>query len=107
MLFRSNYLKAALPNLASAETRAAINGQNLGDVGITSLLNTGINQGANALINEAVPNTLTPGQQKVATGVGSGLLTSAITGKPVNLENSILNYAIQNAMSAGKQAAKG
>lgn len=103
----NEYLTKALPNLASAETRALVNGQNLGNAGVASLLGTGTTMGTNALINAAMPNTLTPTQQQWAGGIGGNLLTSAITGKPVNVQNAILNTTLQNAMNAGKQAVKG
>jgi len=98
-----NYLAKALPNLAGAEANALVTGKPLGDVGIASLLNTGMNMGTNALIDQAMPNTLSPTQQQWASGIGSGLLKSAITGQPIDVSESSQNTAMQQALQMGRK----
>jgi hypothetical protein len=105
-----NYLTKALPNLANTEARALVNNQNLGDAGIYSLLNTGVNMGANSLLNNVGLDKLPSTVQPYASGIASNLITSSITGKPVNLQNALMNTAYQQLIkpivSDVKQQAK-
>jgi len=104
--FTDQYLTKALPNLATSAIGAAINKQDVGQAGITSLLNTGTNMATSSLINSAMPDTLTPEMQKMFTGVSGQLLSSLLQDKPIDLQKSIMNTIMQNAMSQGKTTAK-
>jgi hypothetical protein len=104
--FADQYLTKALPNLASSAVGAAINKQDIGQAGINSLLNTGTNMATSSLINSVMPDTLTPEMQKMFTGVSGQLLSSLLQDKPIDLQKSIMNTIMQNAMSQGKTTAK-
>jgi hypothetical protein len=100
--FADQYLTKALPNLASSTVGAAINKQDIGQAGISSLLNTGTNMAASSLINSAMPDTLTPEMQKMFTGVSGQLLSSLLQGQSPDLQKSIVSTIMQNAMSPSK-----
>lgn len=104
--FADQYLTKALPNLATSTVGAAINKQDIGQAGISSLLNTGTNMATSSLINSAMPDTLTPDMQKMFTGVSGQLLSSLLQDKPIDLQKSIMNTIMQNAMSPSKTTAK-
>ena len=104
--FADQYLTKALPNLATSAVGAAINKQDIGQAGISSLLNTGTNMATSSLINSAMPDTLTPEMQKMFTGVSGQLLSSLLQDKPIDLQKSIMSTIMQNAMSQGKTTAK-
>jgi hypothetical protein len=104
--FADQYLTKALPNLATSTIGAAINKQDIGQAGISSLLNTGTNMATSSLINSAMPDTLTPEMQKMFTGVSGQLLSSLLQDKPIDLQKSIMNTIMQNAMSPSKTTAK-
>jgi hypothetical protein len=104
--FADQYLTKALPNLATSTVGALINKQDVGQAGISSLLNTGTNMAASSLINSAMPDTLTPEMQKMFTGVSGQLLSSLLQDKPIDLQKSIMNTIMQNAMSQSKTTAK-
>jgi hypothetical protein len=104
--FTDQYLTKALPNLATSAIGAAINKQDVGQAGLTSLLNTGTNMAASSLINSAMPDTLTPEMQKMFTGVSGQLLSSLLQDKPIDLQKSIMSTIMQNAMSPSKTTAK-
>jgi hypothetical protein len=59
-----------------------------------------------SLINSAMPDTLTPDMQKMFTGISGQLLSSLLQDKPIDLQKSIMNTIIQNAMSPSKTTAK-
>jgi hypothetical protein len=104
--FADQYLTKALPNLATSAVGAAINKQDIGQAGISSLLNTGTNMATSSLINSAMPDTLTPDMQKMFTGISGQLLSSLLQDKPIDLQKSIMNTIMQNAMSPSKTTAK-
>ena len=104
--FADQYLTKALPNLATSTIGAAINKKNIGEAGLSSLLNTGTNMATSSLINSAMPDTLTPEMQKMFTGVSGQLLSSLLQDKPIDLQKSIMNTVMQNAMSPSKTTAK-
>jgi len=104
--FADQYLTKALPNLATSTIGAALNKQDIGQAGISSLLNTGTNMATSSLINSAMPDTLTPEMQKMFTGVSGQLLSSLLQDKPIDLQKSILSTIMQNAMSPSKTTAK-
>lgn len=104
--FADQYLTKALPNLATSAVGAAINKQDIGQAGISSLLNTGTNMATSSLINSVMPDTLTPEMQKMFTGVSGQLLSSLLQDKPIDLQKSIMSTIMQNAMSQGKTTAK-
>jgi len=104
--FTDQYLTKALPNLATSAIGAAINKQDVGQAGLTSLLNTGTNMATSSLINSAMPDTLTPEMQKMFTGVSGQLLSSLLQDKPIDLQKSIMSTIMQNAMSPSKTTAK-
>jgi hypothetical protein len=104
--FADQYLTKALPNLATSTIGAALNKQDIGQAGINSLLNTGTNMATSSLINSAMPDTLTPEMQKMFTGVSGQLLSSLLQDKPIDLQKSIMNTIMQNAMSPSKTTAK-
>jgi hypothetical protein len=100
--FTDQYLTKALPNLATSAIGAAINKQDVGQAGLSSLINTGTNMAASSLINSAMPDTLTPEMQKMFTGVSGQLLSSLLQDKPIDLQKSIMSTIMQNAMSPSK-----
>jgi hypothetical protein len=102
----NQYIQKALPNLASSEVGALINKQDLGKTGLTSLLNTGANMATNNLINSVMPDTLTPEMQKMFTGVSGQLLSGLLQGQSPDIQKSIMNTIMQNAMSPSKTTAK-
>jgi hypothetical protein len=104
--FADQYLTKALPNLASSAVGALINKQDVGQAGLTSLLNTGTNMATSSLINKVMPDTLTPEMQKMFTGVSGQLLSSLLQDKPIDLQKSIMSTIMQNAMSPSKTTAK-
>lgn len=101
--FVDSYLSSAAPNVASNMARAGVMGADMGDAGLASLLNTGLNMGTNSLINAAMPDTLSPTQQQWASGIGSGLIKSAITGQPIDVNKTIQNTALQQALQLGRK----
>jgi hypothetical protein len=104
--FADQYLTKALPNLATSTIGAAINKKDIGEAGLSSLLNTGTNMATSSLINSAMPDTLTPEMQKMFTGVSGQLLSSLLQDKPIDLQKSIMSTIMQNAMSPSKTTAK-
>lgn len=104
--FADQYLTKALPNLATSTIGAAINKQDIGQAGLSSLLNTGTNMATSSLINSAMPDTLTPEMQKMFTGVSGQLLSSLLQGQSPDLQKSIMSTIMQNAMSPSKTTAK-
>jgi hypothetical protein len=104
--FADQYFNKALPNLATSTIGAALNKKDIGEAGISSLLNTGTNMATSSLINSAMPDTLTPEMQKMFTGVSGQLLSSLLQDKPIDLQKSIMNTIMQNAMSPSKTTAK-
>ena len=100
--FADQYLTKALPNLATSTIGAAINKQDIGQAGLSSLLNTGTNMATSSLINSAMPDTLTPEMQKMFTGVSGQLLSSLLQGQSPDLQKSIMSTIMQNAMSPSK-----
>jgi hypothetical protein len=104
--FADQYLTKALPNLASSTIGAAINKKDIGEAGLSSLLNTGTNMATSSLINSAMPDTLTPEMQKMFTGVSGQLLSSLLQGQSPDLQKSIMSTIMQNAMSPSKTTAK-
>ena len=104
--FADQYLTKALPNLATSTIGAALNKQDIGQAGISSLLNTGTNMATSSLINSAMPDTLTPEMQKMFTGVSGQLLSSLLQGQSPDLQKSIMSTIMQNAMSPSKTTAK-
>jgi hypothetical protein len=104
--FADQYLTKALPNLATSAVGAALNKQDIGQAGLSSLLNTGTNMATSSLINSAMPDTLTPDMQKMFTGISGQLLSSLLQDKPIDLQKSIMNTIMQNAMSPSKTTAK-
>lgn len=100
------YLTKALPNLAGAEFSAAATGKDLGQTGLTSLLNTGTNMATNSLIQGAMPDTLSTELQKAFTGVSGQLLTSLLQGQSPDFQKAVMNTIVQNAMTTAKDAVK-
>ena len=101
----NQYVSKALPNLASSTIGAAINKQDIGKAGLTSLLNTGTNMASSSLINSAMPDTLTPDMQKMFTGVSGQLLSNLLQGQTPDIQKAIMGTIIQNAMSPSKAKA--
>jgi hypothetical protein len=104
--FADQYLTKALPNLATSTIGAALNKQDIGQAGISSLLNTGTNMATSSLINSAMPDTLTPEMQKMFTGVSGQLLSSLLQGQSPDIQKAITSTIMQNAMSPSKTTAK-
>jgi len=104
--FADQYLTKALPNLATSTIGAALNKQDIGQAGISSLLNTGTNMATSSLINSAMPDTLTPEMQKMFTGVSGQLLSSLLQGQTPDMQKAVMSTIMQNAMSPSKTAAK-
>ena len=104
--FADQYLNKALPNLAASTVGAAINKQDIGQAGLSSLLNTGTNMATSSLINSAMPDTLTPEQQKMFSGVSGQLLSSLLQGQSPDIQKAIMGTIMQNAMSPSKTTAK-
>jgi len=104
--FADQYLTKALPNAASSSLNALLNNKDVGQAGLSSLLNTGTNMATSSLINSAMPDTLTPEMQKMFTGVSGQLLSSLLQGQSPDLQKSVMNTIMQNAMSQGKTTAK-
>jgi hypothetical protein len=102
----NQYLSKALPNLASSEIGALLNGKDLGQTGLTSLLNTGTNMATSGLINSAMPDTLTPEMQKMFTGISGQLLSGLLQGQSPDIQKAVMNTIMQNAMSSSKTTAK-
>jgi hypothetical protein len=100
------YLTKALPNLSGAELSALATGKDLGKTGLTSLLNTGTGMATNALIQGAMPDTLSPELQKAFSGVSGQLLTSLLQGQPPDFQKAVMNTIVQNAMTTAKDAVK-
>lgn len=104
--FADQYLTKALPNLATSTIGAALNKQDIGQAGISSLLNTGTNMATSSLINSAMPDTLTPEMQKMFTGVSGQLLSSLLQGQTPDMQKAVMSTIMQNAMSPSKTTAK-
>lgn len=104
--FANQYLTKALPNLATSTIGAALNKQDIGQAGISSLLNTGTNMATSSLINSAMPDTLTPEMQKMFTGVSGQLLSSLLQGQTPDIQKAVMGTIMQNAMSPSKTTAK-
>jgi hypothetical protein len=104
--FADQYFSKALPNLATSTIGAAINKQDIGQAGISSLLNTGTNMATSSLINSAMPDTLTPEMQKMFTGVSGQLLSSLLQGQSPDMQKAVMSTMMQNAMSPSKTTAK-
>ena len=104
--FADQYLTKALPNLATSTIGAAINKKDIGEAGLSSLLNTGTNMATSSLINSAMPDTLTPEMQKMFTGVSGQLLSSLLQGQTPDMQKAVMSTIMQNAMSPSKTAAK-
>jgi hypothetical protein len=100
------YLTTALPKAAGSVTNAAVTGGNVGQAGLTSLVNTGVNSALNPVFNDLGLNSLPTSVQPYAGGIASNLITSSLTGKPVNVQNAVMNTALQQAMNANKMAAR-
>lgn len=100
--FADQYLTKALPNLATSTIGAALNKQDIGQAGISSLLNTGTNMATSSLINSAMPDTLTPEMQKMFTGVSGQLLSSLLQGQSPDIQKAVMSTIMQNAMSPSK-----
>jgi hypothetical protein len=100
--FADQYLTKALPNLATSTIGAALNKKDIGEAGISSLLNTGTNMATSSLINSSMPDTLTPEMQKMFTGVSGQLLSSLLQGQTPDFQKSIMSTIMQNAMSPSK-----
>lgn len=103
--FADQYLTKALPNLASSAIGAAINKQDIGQAGLSSLINTGTNMATSSLINSAMPDTLTPEMQKMFSGVSGQLLSSLLQGQSPDIQKAIMGTIMQNAMSPSKAKA--
>ena len=104
--FADQYLNKALPNLATSTIGAAINNKDIGQAGLSSLVNTGTNMATSSLINSAMPDTLTPEMQKMFTGVSGQLLSSLLQGQSPDIQKAIMGTIMQNAMSPSKTTAK-
>jgi hypothetical protein len=104
--FADQYLTKALPNAASSSLNALINNKDVGQAGLSSLVNTGTNMATSSLINSAMPDTLTPEMQKMFTGVSGQLLSSLLQGQPVDIQKAVMGTIMQNAMSPSKTTAK-
>lgn len=104
--FADQYLTKALPNLATSTIGAAINKQDIGKAGLSSLINTGTNMATSSLINSAMPDTLTPEMQKMFTGVSGQLLSNLLQGQTPDMQKAIMGTIMQNAMSPSKTTAK-
>jgi len=100
------YLTTALPKAAGSVTNAAVTGGNAGQAGLTSLINTGVNSALNPVFNNLGLEGLPTSVQPYVSGIGSNLITSSLTGKPVNVQNAVMNTALQQAMNANKMAAR-
>jgi hypothetical protein len=104
--FADQYFNKALPNLATSTVGAALNKQDIGQAGLSSLVNTGANMATSNLINSAMPDTLTPEMQKMFTGVSGQLLSSLLQGQSPDIQKAVVGTIMQNAMSPSKTAAK-
>ena len=104
--FADQYLTKALPNLATSTIGAALNKKDIGEAGLSSLLNTGTNMATSSLINSAMPDTLTPEMQKMFTGVSGQLLSSLLQGQTPDIQKAVMGTIMQNAMSPSKTTAK-
>jgi hypothetical protein len=104
--FADQYLTKALPNLATSTIGAALNKQDIGEAGLSSLINTGTNMATSSLINSAMPDTLTPEMQKMFTGVSGQLLSSLLQGQTPDMQKAVMSTIMQNAMSPSKTTAK-
>ena len=104
--FADQYLTKALPNLATSTIGAALNKQDIGQAGLSSLVNTGTNMATSSLLNGAMPDTLTPEMQKMFTGVSGQLLSSLLQGQTPDMQKAVMSTIMQNAMSSSKTAAK-
>jgi hypothetical protein len=104
--FADQYFNKALPNLATSTIGAAINKQDIGQAGLSSLVNTGTNMATSSLINSAMPDTLTPDMQKMFTGVSGQLLSSLLQGQSPDMQKAVMSTMMQNAMSPSKTTAK-
>ena len=102
----NGYLNSALPKAAGAVTNSAITGGNVGQAGLTSLVNTGVNSALNPVFNNLGLEGLPTNVQPYVSGIGSNLITSSLTGKPVNVQNAVMNTVLQQAMNANKMAAR-
>ena len=105
----NTYLNNALPTAAGSMARAGVMGGDIGNAGLYSLLNTGVNMGVNAGTNELLGATNMDklgAMQPYATGIASNLVSSALMNKDPNLKNAIMNTAYQQLMSPVKQQVK-
>jgi hypothetical protein len=100
--FADQYLTKALPNLATSTIGAALNKKDIGEAGLSSLLNTGTNMATSSLINSAMPDTLTPDMQKMFSGVSGQLLSSLLQGQSPDIQKAVMGTIMQNAMSPSK-----
>ena len=98
----NNYLTQALPRLASSTAGALIDKRSVADAGLASLVGTGTNMLAGNLINNAMPDTLTPEMQKMFTGVSGQLLSSLLQGQTPDIQKAVMGTIMQNAMSPSK-----
>ena len=103
------YLTKALPGAAGAMARTGVMGGDMGDAGLYSLLNTGLNMGVDygtgKLLGETGMDKLGAAQPYV-TGAASNLLASLVTGQDPNLEKVLMKTLQQQAMQTGKSALK-
>jgi hypothetical protein len=104
--FADQYFNKALPNLATSTIGAALNNKDIGQAGLSSLVNTGTNMATSSLINSAMPDTLTPEMQKMFTGVSGQLLSSLLQGQTPDMQKAVMSTIMQNAMSPSKTTAK-
>jgi hypothetical protein len=102
----NSYLSQALPRLASSTAGALIDKKDVGDAGLASLVGSGTNYLTNNLINNYMPDTLTPDMQKMFTGVSGQLLSSLLQGQTPDMQKAVMSTIMQNAMSPSKTAAK-
>jgi hypothetical protein len=93
------YLTQALPKAAGSMASAGVMGGDVGDAGLYSLLNTGVNMGTNSLLQNSGIGTLDPTIQPYATGVASNVISSALTGKDPNVQNALMKTLLQQATS--------
>jgi hypothetical protein len=101
------YINKAMPSLASSSLNALINKQDVGGAALNSLLNTGTSMASNSLINSVMPDTLTPDQQKMFSGVTGQLLSNLLQGQTPDVQKAVMSTMMKNAMSSGKDTATG
>jgi hypothetical protein len=103
------YLTQALPKAAGSMASAGVMGGDVGDAGLYSLLNTGLNMGVdygtNKLLGETGMDKLGASQPYI-TSAASNLLASLATGQDPNLEKVLTKTLMQEAMKSGKSTLK-